>query len=117
MKNATSRQAPRAAPFNSGNTDQTSVLPEIAPELQLPITIAKFWKSRARNEHVRIEISEYREHPLINIRVWQTGSDGVDRPTVKGISLAIGKLPELTRALLQAEAKAHSIGLLEASSC
>lgn len=115
MKNA-ARGANRAAAFpNSGNTE-TPLVPESGPPLQLPITIAKFWKSRARNEYVRIEISEYREHPLINIRVWTTGSDGVDRPSVKGISLGIAKLPELTRALLQAEAKAHSIGLLQEAS-
>lgn len=118
MRNPATRQAPRAGFSTDNCSTESSLLPETAAPPQLPIQIAKFWKSRSRNEHVRVEISEYREHPLINIRVWQTGSDGVDRPTTKGIALAIAKLPELTKALLQAEAKAYSIGLLQGpSSC
>jgi hypothetical protein len=78
--------------------------------------IAKFWKSRNRTEHVRVELSEYEGHPLINVRIWQTGSDGIDRPTVKGIALGIRKLPELARALAKAEAKALELGLLDAEA-
>jgi hypothetical protein len=80
-----------------------------------PIGIAKFWKSRNHTEHVRVELSEYEGHPLINVRVWKTGSDGVDRPTVKGIAMAIRKLPELAKALATAEAKARELGLIEAA--
>lgn len=82
-----------------------------------PIPIAKFFKSpRDRSKHVRVELSEYQGHPLINVRVWQTGSDGIDRPTVQGIALAIRKVPELARALVKAEAKAREIGLLDDES-
>ena len=76
--------------------------------------IAKFWKSaRNRTEHVRVELSEYEGHPLINVRIWQTGSDGIDRPTVKGIALAVRKLPKLASSLAKAEARARELGLLE----
>jgi Transcriptional Coactivator p15 (PC4) len=79
-----------------------------------PIEIAKFWKSaRDRTKHVRVELSEYEGHPLVNIRVWQTGSDGTDRPTKQGIALAIRKLPELAAALNMAEAMARELRLLE----
>ena len=78
-----------------------------------PIEIAKFWKSRNHTEHVRVELSEYEGHPLINVRVWKTGSDGVDRPTVKGIAMAIRKLPALASALAKAETKARELGLIE----
>lgn len=81
-----------------------------------PIEIAKFWKNRGRSESVHITLSEYAGHSLINVRVWQTGSDGVDRPTVKGIAMAIAKLPELARAIVKAEAKAKELGLLEAET-
>jgi hypothetical protein len=47
------------------------------------------------------------------VRVWQTGSDGIDRPTVQGIALAVRKLPALAAALVKAEAKAKEIGLLD----
>jgi hypothetical protein len=47
------------------------------------------------------------------VRIWKTGSDGIDRPTVAGIALAVRKLPELTRALLKAEDKARELGLID----
>jgi transcriptional coactivator p15 (PC4) len=80
-----------------------------------PIPIAKFFKSaRDRTRHVRVELSEYEGHALINVRVWQTGTDGIDRPTKQGIALAIRKLPTLTVALLKAEDKARELGLIKA---
>jgi len=82
------------------------------PTLDEPVVISKFWKSRNHTEHVRVELSEYQGRPLINVRLWQTGSDGIDRPTVKGIAMAIRKLPELARALASAELKARELGLI-----
>jgi hypothetical protein len=84
------------------------------PTLAATIEVAKFWKSpRDRTKHIRVELSEYEGHPLINVRIWKTGSDGIDRPTVAGIALAVRKLPELTRALLKAEDKARELGLID----
>jgi hypothetical protein len=79
-----------------------------------PIEIAKFWKNRRRSESVHVTLSEYEGHNLINVRVYATGADGIDRPTTKGVAMGIGKLPELARALAKAEAKARELGLLEA---
>jgi Transcriptional Coactivator p15 (PC4) len=81
--------------------------------LPAPIEIAKFWKSRNRAEHVRVELSEYKGHSLINVRIWQTGTDGIDRPTTKGIALSVRKLPELASALAKAETTAIELGLLQ----
>jgi hypothetical protein len=87
------------------------------PTLDEPIEIAKFWKSpRDRTAHVRVGFSEYKGHPLINVRVWQTGSDGIDRPTPKGIALTIGKLPELHAAIGKAMTEARARGLLDDQS-
>jgi hypothetical protein len=44
--------------------------------------------------------------------VYSTGTDGIDRPTTKGIAMAIDKLPTLAKALLKAEAKAEELGLI-----
>jgi Transcriptional Coactivator p15 (PC4) len=75
--------------------------------------IARFWKSpRDRTTHVRVGFSEHMGYPLINIRVWQTGSDGIDRPTVKGIALNVRKLPELHAAISKALVKAKELGLI-----
>jgi hypothetical protein len=79
-----------------------------------PIVIFKSWKSpRNHTEHVRVDLSEYEGHPLINVRIWKTGSDGIDRPTIKGIALGIRKLPDLARALSQAVIKARELHLLD----
>jgi hypothetical protein len=82
--------------------------------MSLAEPIAKFWKSpRDRAAHVRIELSEFKGHPLVNIRIWETGSDGIDRPTVRGIALGIAKLPELAAGIAKALAKARELGLLD----
>jgi hypothetical protein len=78
-----------------------------------PIEIAKFWKNRRRNESVRVSLSEYEGQCLINVRVYCTGTDGIDRPTPKGVAMGIRKLPELARTLVKAEAKARELGLIE----
>ena len=78
-----------------------------------PFTVAKFWKNRRRNESVHITLSEYEGHSLINVRVYATGTDGIDRPTTKGISMAVGKLPALADGLLKALAKARALGLID----
>jgi hypothetical protein len=84
-----------------------------ASALTEPIPIAKFHKSaRSKSKHIRVELSEYMGHPLVSVRVWQTASDGIDRPTVQGIALSIRKLPTLTVALLKAEDTAKSLGLI-----
>jgi hypothetical protein len=84
------------------------------PTITAPVPIAKFWKSqRDHTKHVRMELSEYEGHPLINVRIWKTGSDGIDRPTVAGIALAIRKLPELADGINKALRKARELGLLD----
>lgn len=86
------------------------------PILADPVVISKLWKNRRRNESVHVTLSEYEGHNLINVRVYCTGTDGIDRPTQKGVSMGIRNLPELARALVKAEAKAHELGLLEGES-
>jgi hypothetical protein len=83
------------------------------PTLAEPIVISKFWKNRRRNESVHVTLSEYEGHSLINVRVYSTGMDGIDRPTTKGLAMSVRKLPELARALVKAEAKAVELGLVE----
>ena len=81
-----------------------------------PISIAKFWKSRDHAEHVRVDLSEFKGHILVNVRIWQTGSDGIDRPSTRGIAMSVRKLPELASALAKAETTAIELGLLQSTS-
>jgi hypothetical protein len=86
--------------------------PASAP-LAEPITVAKWWKNRRRNESVHVTLSEYEGRAIISVRVYSTGADGIDRPSPKGISMAVDKLPTLARALAKAEAKARELGLID----
>jgi hypothetical protein len=88
-------------------------MPAHCPTLDEPVVISKFWKNRRRNESVHVTLSEYEGHCLINVRVYCTGTDGIDRPTPKGVAMGIRKLPELARALIKAEAKARELGLID----
>jgi Transcriptional Coactivator p15 (PC4) len=83
------------------------------PTLPEPVIISKFWKNRRRNESVHVSLSEYEGHCLINVRVYCTGADGIDRPTPKGVAISIRKLPELAQTLAKAEVKARELGLLD----
>jgi hypothetical protein len=82
------------------------------PPIAAPVEIAKFWKNRGRSESVHVTLSQYEGRSLINVRVYSTGTDGIDRPTVKGIAMAIDKLPALAQAMTKAEAKARELNLL-----
>src|SRR3954451_127859 len=87
--------------------------PAKASLLAEPVTVAKFWKNRRRNESVRVSLSEYEGHPLINVRIYTTGADGIDRPTTKGVAMGIAKLPELAAGLAKALERAKALGLLD----
>lgn len=84
-----------------------------ANTLAEPITIAKFWKNRRRNESVHVSLSEYEGHALINVRIYATGADGIDRPTTKGVAMGIRRLPELAAGLAKALDRARALGLLD----
>jgi hypothetical protein len=65
-------------------------------------------------EEIRVELSEFHEHNLINIRIWADPRDGgAERiPTKAGICCRVALLPDLIEALRQAEAEARKAGLL-----
>lgn len=83
------------------------------PTLPEPVEIAQFWKNRSRVESLHVSLSEYEGHVLINVRIYATGTDGIDRPTTKGVAMSVRKLPELAKALVKAEATARDMGLLD----
>ena len=64
-------------------------------------------------EEVRIALSEYRGTPLIDVRTFSDYSgEGELKPTAKGVSLRIARLPELIEALEKARAEAERRGLI-----
>ena len=70
-------------------------------------TVATIRKNAS--QEIRISLSEYKGHNLINIRTW-VHCDGELRPTQKGIALCRDRLPQLIDALLVAEQAARQAG-------
>jgi hypothetical protein len=81
-----------------------------SPKLAAPVTVAEWWKNR-RKESIRIRLSVYEDRPLIDIRTWFGGDDGVLKPG-KGFAASIKHLPRLAAEITKALAKARELGLL-----
>ena len=54
-------------------------------------------------EVLRVSLTEYRGHQLLDVRVYYSDDEGQYRPTKKGVSLAVGLYPEFKKALLTLE--------------
>lgn len=112
MKNPQSRGLPRGDfSVSSRRTDASTLAEPINSAQELPVTISKFWRNRHRKESVVLRLREYEGTPLVDIRLFETGRDGIDRPTAKGIALSIKRLPALADAFAAANREAHRLGL------
>jgi|YNPNPStandDraft_1061719.scaffolds.fasta_scaffold04715_7 hypothetical protein len=68
-------------------------------------------------EEVRVSLTEFKGHKLIDLRIYFEPEDGGDRrPTKKGITIDVGLYPELKRALLKLEKELLKEKLLEAEA-
>jgi hypothetical protein len=65
-----------------------------------------------RGEAVRVQLREFEGIALVDVRRHYTAKDGVLRPTNKGLSITIRKLPALAQALAAALQKARELGLI-----
>jgi Transcriptional Coactivator p15 (PC4) len=77
------------------------------------VPIAVLPKNKA--EEIRISLSEYNGHNLINVRVWSDRRNGNGEgrvPTKAGIACRVVLLPALIAALQKAEQQARAAGLL-----
>ena len=73
--------------------------------------------SKNRVEEIRISLSEYLGHDLINLRTFATVDATSERvPTRKGLAFKVALLPEVIKGLRQAEAEAQAAGLLAAKT-
>ena len=65
-------------------------------------------------EEVRVSLTEYKGHKLIDLRIYYEPEDsGERRPTKKGITIDVGLYPELKKALIKIERELISRKLLE----
>jgi hypothetical protein len=79
--------------------------------LDEPLIVGEWWKNRG-GESIRVRLSTYEGHNLIDIRGWFTGDDGVLKPG-KGFACTVKHLPKLVDVLAKAAAKARELGLIE----
>ena len=63
--------------------------------------IAQFEKNAT--EVVRVSLTEYRGHKLIDLRVYYSDDEGQYRPTKKGVSLAVGLYADFKQAMVALE--------------
>jgi hypothetical protein len=63
-------------------------------------------------ECLRVAFSKFNGYDLLNVRVWVKDELGGLIPTKAGFALRITKIPDLIRALQQAETEARKRGLL-----
>jgi hypothetical protein len=84
------------------------------PTLAEPVMVAKFWANR-KGDAVFVQIKEFEGHVLIDLRKHFKDDDGRLLPTKKGLSLTVSRLPDLAKAIKQAERKAHELGLIKSA--
>ena len=78
-----------------------------------PSIIAQWWKNRS-GEAVRVQLSNYADRNLVDVRTWFT-ADGKLRPG-KGFAADVRHLPQLAKALASAVSKARELGLISADN-
>jgi hypothetical protein len=83
-----------------------------APLLPEPIEW-RLWKNRQRRDAIVVSLSTYEGRTIAGIRLYTTGQDGCMRPTTKGVSVLVARLPELAAAVRKALSKAQELGLLD----
>jgi len=66
-----------------------------------------------QRETVRVQLREYQQHELVDIRVFAASGDKGTVPTGKGVSLSVQKLGDLISLLQQARTEAEMRGILE----
>jgi len=80
--------------------------------LSEPVEIVKFWKGRRRDKAVVITLSTFEQTDIVNVREHHVGTDGIMRPTTKGIAMSVKRLDELAAGITKALAKARALGLI-----
>jgi hypothetical protein len=85
--------------------------PPKTPQQRLPIVIAAIANGDAE---CRVTLAEYKGALTIDVRLFEPLTMArAPMPTGKGVTLGLPKLPELARALAEAEATARAMGLLD----
>jgi hypothetical protein len=90
---------------------KSTIMQPERPSLRQPIECAKFFKNRA-GDIIVIQLKEYEGVPFLDVRQFFVDEQGVMRPSKKGVTVTVRKLPDLLAGVRKAAAKAAELGLL-----
>jgi hypothetical protein len=76
-----------------------------------PVLIDRFWANR-KGDAIVTQLRMYEGRALVDVRKFFTDPQGELRPTTKGLSIVVLRLPALAAALVKAERRARELGLL-----
>jgi hypothetical protein len=79
--------------------------------LSTPIIVNRFFRNR-KHDVVTTRIGQFKNIPMIDIRVWRGNASGCMVPTKLGISMKLSRLRDLKRAIDKAVDQAERLGLL-----
>jgi hypothetical protein len=77
-----------------------------------PIEIHKMTRDRRGNALV-FSLKSYQGRPFFDLRTYYTDTDGIFKPTAKGITASPSKLLEIFKAILKTVDRARELGLLK----
>jgi hypothetical protein len=75
-----------------------------------PLIVSRFWRDRAHNAIVT-ELATFQGKNVVDVRMYSMHG-GRLKPTFKGVSLSVLRLPDLARAVNKALRQAKDLGLL-----
>lgn len=79
--------------------------------------VASLWKSpRNRQQAIQVGLKSFAGHDYCDIRIYEAIGSGFMRPSSKGLTVSLQKLPQLAKALGDAHRQAVQLGLTRASS-
>jgi len=84
--------------------------PDRGRRLAEPVIVSRFWKNRAHDAIVT-ELATFEGHNVVDVRQYAMHA-GCLKPTHKGISIVVLRLPQLAKAINKALKQARELGLL-----
>jgi hypothetical protein len=75
------------------------------------VEIGRFFKNR-KGDFVVVQLKQFEGVVFADARQFFTASDGISRPTKKGLAVSLRHLPELIALLGKALTRAHALGLI-----
>ena len=75
-----------------------------------PVIISRFWKNR-QHDAIVTELATYEGRNVVDVRQYAM-HEGRLKPTHKGISIVVLRLPQLAKAINRALKQAKELGLL-----